>query len=110
MPFTGNATFANVSRRLVRITGLSLAAGASGTIGLDGDVTADEQLPDQFNPTPYADIDLAEAIEVSMVPVTDVANGMLVRVTKALAPFQITLQNDDGMNASPELEIWVRYH
>lgn len=111
MAFTGAAVFQKVADNLVRITGLSLAAAQAGTIGLFGD-GAEVELPDNFNIAPYSDVDLAEAVEVSMVAVDSVVNGLLVRVVKTLPAgvLLITLTNDDAGNASPGLEIYVRFH
>ena len=61
MPFTGAAVFQKVSDGLVRVTGLSLAASAAGTISLFGE-GGDVELPDSFNISPYQDVDLAEAV------------------------------------------------
>ena len=109
MAFTGSAVFAEVSDRVVKITGLALGNAASGVLGLYGDGTAEVQLPDGFQPEPYRDIDLAEAVEVSFVPVTALAAAPAIQVVKSLAPFQITLTNG---NATPtgNLEIWLRFH
>lgn len=111
MPFTGNPVFANVARNLVRITGLSLDPQAVGTIGLNGDAGADVELPDEFNPGPYGDIDLAEAIEVNMVQTNLMSQDLRVRVTKAVGPpFRITMTNDAVGLPAVDLEIWVRFH
>ena len=109
MAWTGTATITKVADNLVRITGLSLAASAAGTIGLFGG-SGDESLPDNFNPVPYDDIDLAEAIQAWYVPAATVANALLVSITKAASPFLVTFTNDDGVNATPALEIYLRYH
>jgi hypothetical protein len=112
MAFTGAAVQVVVADDLVRITGLSLAASADGTIGLNGDATADVELPDNFNPTAYTGVTLSDAIQVSVVCVDapTAALGGLPVITKAEAPFQITMTNPDGANASSEFEIWVRFH
>lgn len=113
MAFTGVAVFAEVSSRVVRITGLSLAATASGVFGLNGDVGAEIQLPDGFQPENYSDIDLAESVEVSIVnaqtPVGTFAEQRL-GVTKVVGPpFRITINN--GLVAvSGPMEIFMRFH
>ena len=112
MAFTGTAVVESITNGLVRITGLSLAAGASGTIGLDGDGTADENLPAGFDPEAYADVSTIDAIQVLINGVTaaTTAEGASFVVTKAAGPFQITIAHLDGANASAEMEIYVRYH
>lgn len=115
MAFTGAAVIKKVADGLLRITGLSLAAGAAGTIGLHGGA-GEVDLPQ--DPTqdwgPYGDVTLQDAVQVSMVPVTDVANFAIpIRVVKTgttLADFLITLTNDEAAVASADLEIYVRYH
>lgn len=110
MAFTGTATQALVSDRMVRITGLSLANTAAGTISLFGG-GGNVELPDAFNPEPYRDIDLAESLEVSFVAAATLSAAPLrVSVTKTASPLLITLTNDDGTNATPALEIFVKFH
>lgn len=65
MAFTGTAVQKMVTEKLVRITGLSLAAGVTGTIGLFGDSGAGVQLPDAFNPVDYS-INLPPGAVVSL--------------------------------------------
>jgi hypothetical protein len=104
---------------MARITGLSLAASAAGTISLNGG-GGDVALPASLQWTPYAgndsgdgQIDLDDAVEVSVVPAGTLSAALLVSVTKANgddpATFAITLTNDDGANATPALEIFLRY-
>ncbi len=111
MPFTGAAVFQKVSDGLVRVTGLSLAASAAGTISLFGE-GGDVELPDSFNISPYQDVDLAEAVEVSYVRVDAISNPDLIRVAKTLpgGDLLITMTNDDGANVTPGLEIYIRFH
>lgn len=112
MAFTGVATIKKVSEGLLRITGLSLAGGAAGTIGLFGGLGAVD-LPQ--DPTQdwdkQGDVGLADAISLLINPVTDVAGyDELVRVVKTgetREAFLATLTNDDDA-ATPELEIYVR--
>jgi len=111
MAFTGAAVFQKLADNLVRVTGLSLAAAAAGTISLfEG--AGEVKLPDNFNISPYSDVDLAEAVEVSLTPTTSVVNGQKVRVNKTLpaGALLVTLTNDDAANASPGLEIYLRFH
>lgn len=121
MAFTGIAVVQQVSDRKFRITGLSLAAAAAGTIGF-----TDKTAPAEVSlsaPTwqPYgmpdgSSVSLIEAIEVSMTLLGAVATAVPVQVVKTgvdHAGFVITLTNNtpaQGGAASPELEIWVEYH
>lgn len=120
MAFTGTAAVSVPSTRLARITGLSLAASTAGTITLNGG-GGDVALPASLQWAPYAGddsgdsiIDLDDAVEVSVVPAGTLAAAPLrVSVTKANggdpATFTITLTNDDGVNVTPALEIYLRY-
>ena len=87
MAFTGVAVVTKIAEELARITGVSLAAGASGTIGLFGS-GADVELPEGCHWGPYDGIDLAEAVQVAIAP------GIALTVAKAAAPFLVTLTND----------------
>ena len=110
MAFTGTATVVRVSEKVCRVTGLSLAASAAGTVSLFEGAGA-VKLPDNFNPAPYEDLDLAESIEVSVWPVgTLSAAALRVSFVKAASPFLVTFTNDDGGNATPALEMYFRFH
>lgn len=125
MAFTGTPNIAVPTRSVVQITGLSLAASASGTISLSqggGDVA----LPASIQWSPYggedddvgvgADIiDLAESVEVSITQSGMIAtSSQKLNVTKANgldpATFAITIANVDVVNATGNLEIRLRYH
>lgn len=118
MAFTGTATIKQISDQIVRITGLSLAAGDSGTIGLAGHTGSvpDVVLPDAFNPTPYgygsATVSLQDCIDVTAQPAELLGSAVPIAVIKTgstAADFRVTLGNDfEG--ASPEVEIYVKYH
>ncbi len=119
MAFTGTAVIQQISDGLVRITGLSLAAAAAGTIGLAGGA-GEESLPASFDPKPYArsqtggtgtllTVDLAEAIEVGISADTAVTVAPAIQVVKAASPFLITLTNGGGA-ASGGLEIYIRFN
>lgn len=120
MAFTGAAVVKKVSDRLFRITGVSLAGDASGTIGFsDKDAAANVSIE---APTwqPYevvggSDVSLQDAVKVTINVVTDVGAAVPVSVTKAgtdHGDFSITLHNDNagGGQVSGELEIYVEYH
>jgi hypothetical protein len=123
MAFTGVAVVTKITDVLARITGLSLVSGAAGTISLfEG--AGEVKLPDACNWAPYDPqkvvagpsvlIDLPKSVQLMIVPVTDVSNFAIpIRVVKTGSgptTFLATLTNDEGQIASPELEIYVRFH
>jgi hypothetical protein len=120
MAFTGSATVKQVSDRKVRITGLSLAGAASGTIGLHTHTGSAPgvTLPEGFQPEPYTNtegeiVSLQDAIQVSMVPDTGVVTLVPIAVVKSGADdktFLITLTNSTVGTASAEVEIFVEWH
>lgn len=121
MAFTGTATIEQVSDRKIRITGLSLAGDASGTIGFPGeDVAAEVELPALTSWIPFKNaegdlVSLAAAIECRVAPTTDVGVAVPVSIAKSgsdQSDFKLTLHNDlaGGGQASGTLEIYVEYH
>jgi hypothetical protein len=117
MAFTGTAVVKLISERKCRITGLSLASGASGTISLHGG-TGDVKLPSQFAAEAYAipgnaDVTLQDAIQYSAVPDTAVATAIPVEAVKTgttPADFLLTLTNNHGSLASPQQDMYVEFH
>ena len=117
MAFTGVPVITQISERCVRITGVSLAADASGILGLFGStVVGAVALPDGFNPKPYAYqgdvITQIESVRAYVNFAGDApATGVPVRVVKtgAGATFAITFTNEDGAAATPDLEIYVEF-
>ncbi len=118
MAFTGTATIKQISDRLFRITGLSLAAATAGTIGFsDKTSAADVSLP---APTwhPYknaegAAVSLIEAVWMTVNPVTDVTAPVPISIVKTGTThldFVATLHNDTAGDASGGLEIYVEFH
>jgi hypothetical protein len=120
MAFTGTAVVKQISDRLVRITGLSLAAGVGGTIGLFGATGSapDVELPETFKTQHYAflgsGVPFIDAIEVTAAAA---ATGTVVAIPVAvvktgtsIADFRATLTNTHGSTATPDLEIMVRFH
>jgi hypothetical protein len=122
MAFTGTATIKQISDRMVRITGLSLASGASGVIALattDSPPGGSVVLPASFKPGAYTysanvSVGLQDCIEVTALPATTgVATAIPVSVVKTgttPAAFVATLTNTHGSLATPNLEIFVRLH
>lgn len=111
MAFTGAPVFQKVSDRVMRVTGLSLAAGAAGVFGLNGDAGAEIELPADYKPVAYADVDLAESVEVAVHKAATSAAALDLIVAKAPGPpFRVTVTNDDGVNATGALEFYFRFH
>lgn len=119
MAFTGSAVVQQVSDGVVRITGLSLASAASGTIGLFGNSgSPGVRLPDAFNPAPYVAegvaVPLAASLDVTVAPAAvGVATAIPFAVVKSgttAADFLATITNTHGSLATPNLEIYVRFH
>jgi hypothetical protein len=119
MAFTGTPVVKQISDRIVRITGLSLAGSASGTIGLNGatGTPPDVRLPVGFLPAPYAYdggglVTLADSVKLEYTPTNLVASFVAVDTTKSgttTADFRITLHNSSG-SASPDVEMYVSFH
>lgn len=113
MAFTGSATTELISESCVRITGtLALAAAASGTIALHGASGGEVVLPEGFMPVPYANVSLADQIDVKINWVTSVATSVPIRIVKTGTKnldFQITLTNDSGGTTSAQMEIYVTH-
>lgn len=117
MAFTGTATIKPISDRCVRVTGLTLAGAAVGTIGLHGKtVSPDVSLPASFNPQPYgyegAKVTLIDSVRVTMNVDTSVTTLVPVSVVKTgttHADFVITFTNTTVATTSAELEIYVEF-
>lgn len=115
MAFTGTATIKKISGNLFRITGLSLAGAASGTISLAagaGDVKLDGTGwgPYKMNQLQGGDVSLSDAVKVDVNALT--ANGEVPAAVKAGADPEsflvtVTAASGDGTGA---LEIYVGYH
>lgn len=99
MAFTGTATITVLGTRIARLTGISLAAGASGTISGSGGA-GDETLPSSFP---------ALSVNEAMVSAVQVASGATspIVIAKAGSPAVITVENTDGGNATGGLEIYI---
>lgn len=130
MAFTGTPTVKRVSDRIWRITGVSLDADASGTIGLIAPDGPDPDIILGGNETgcptwqPYRSVgdlggdgivSLQDAIEVTMGVTTDVGAAVPISVVKSgttTADFLITMHNDNAAlgQASGVLEIYIKYH
>lgn len=119
MAFTGVATTKLVADGIVRITGLSLAAGATGTISLSVG-TGQVKCPAEVIFKPYVAADggtvgSVDAIDVSVKSADAGApSAVSVSVVKSGGPdaasFLATLQNQNSGSASANLEIYLKIH
>src|SRR5277367_1653775 len=112
--FSVSPTFSQVSDRKVRVTGLSLGAGCTGSIGLFGSTASpDVTLPATFQPEPYTNsegkvIPLQDSIQVSYVfdgAVTSSTPLSVVKSGTTNKTFLATLANGFETGSSP-LEIY----
>ncbi len=120
MAFTGSAVVEQVADDLVRITGVSLGAGADGTIGLfEKTVAPDVRLPESFKPRVYSygelDVPLQASMKVDVTPVTAgvaVAPVLVVKTGDTPEDFEITIENQESGEGDDtgDLEIYVRFH
>jgi hypothetical protein len=114
MAFTGVAVVQDVNNRCVRITGVSLAAAATGTIGFSDKTVASDVsmglLPD-WQPTEYNGlVSLQDRIRVTINIVTDVTVAVPISVVKAGTThldFEISLHNDSAADAGADMEIYI---
>lgn len=116
MAFTGSAVFEQVSDQIVRITGLSLAGAAVGTISLKSG-SGNVKLPGAFKPEPYEydghNVSFSAALEVSTRPAGSVVTSVPVEIVKTgTGPddWTATLTNTTVATATPALEIYVQFH
>lgn len=120
MAFTGTPIVVQISDRLVRITGLSLASAASGTIGLFGatGTAPGVRLPASFKATTYVyggePVALVDSVSLAAEPAAvGVATAIPIAVVKAGATeeeFRITITNTHGSLATPNMEFYVGFH
>jgi hypothetical protein len=124
MTFTGTPVIKEVSDGLVRITGVSLANEATGTIGLhEKTVAPDIRLPAAFQPREYtygngagADVTLQDSVQVwfeYIAPGAVVPPISVVKTGVDPRDFAITLENlteSESPTDSGLLEIYVRFH
>jgi hypothetical protein len=118
MAFTGVPVVQKIGDSLYRITGVSLAAGAAGTIGpagtggggADPEAVLEGCLWGPYKGEYEAVIQLDESMQVLVNPVgAGVATAVPCRVVKGASGL-ITITNNDGAGATADLEIYVRYH
>jgi hypothetical protein len=110
MAWTGVPVVTSLGKNIVRITGVSLAGLAVGTIGLAGG-GSDIDLPASFPAVAVpGTLTMSDLVQVSYVNV-DPGGGTEsrhVHVEKANTPFVITFTND-GATATSPVEIYVQY-
>ncbi len=112
MAWTGSAVVKKVSDRVVRVTGISLAADATGTIAI-GNATGDIDISGLPEWEAYGDVTLIQAVTVKINIVTDVTAGVPISVVKTgttQTDFLITFHNDTAADDSAELEIYIEFH
>jgi hypothetical protein len=122
MAFTGTPTIKQTADNIVRITGLSLAAGAVGTIGLFGatGTPPDVVLPRAFKTEHYtyddAVVQLADGLHVTVGLADNAAGGgggniqlAPIKTGTTVPTFRTTITNPGG-SVSGGLEIWFKYH
>ncbi len=112
MAFTGTPVVTKITDGLFRITGVSLAASAAGTIGFapgssEAEITAPEWAP-------QGDVTLQDAVSLLINPVgAGASTAVPCRVVKTgttQANFVATITNNDGAAATANLEIYVRFN
>jgi hypothetical protein len=117
MAFTGTPVVTKVSDKCWRITGVTLAGDASGTIGFSDKTSLAECSIVGPNWQPYALSDgdvvgLQDAFKVTVGFSTDVTTPVPISVVKTGTThllFAATLHNDTAATVSPSLEIYVEW-
>lgn len=116
MAFTGVASVVELGPNTVLIVGsLTLAAGATGTIGLDGDSGADVQLPKSFDSVPIdkrvpaaaAGFSLLQVcrVTVDVGPNESTTNDIRIQITST----RIEITNRDADQDTGLLRIYVTF-
>lgn len=113
MAFTGAPVIQKVTDKCWRITGVSLAGDASGTIGFS-DKTVPAEASIKAPTWQHYELDgvvsLIDQVIVLINPTTDVTAAVPISVVKTGTThldFAITLHNDTAATASGVLEIYV---
>lgn len=122
MAFTGTPTVVQLNDQTVRITGITLAALASGTIGLTGatGTPPDITLPATFRALAYTyqsiAVGLQDAINVTINPVSSAVvvpartnlQPSVAKTGTAVTDFRITVTNTNDTLETQTLEILIR--
>lgn len=118
MAFGGTIVITQIADNIVRISGATLAATTSGTIGLFGATGSapDIRLPESFEPKPYTYSDNAALALSDMIEITANAPGAsgqtmigVVKTGTTVADWRTTVLNTFG-SASGVIEFYVKYH
>jgi hypothetical protein len=119
MAFTGVAAFQLLADNQCRITGLSLAGGAAGTISLAGG-SGQVVLPAEFHAAQYTGpvagviVPTQASIDVKTADAdTTTPKGASIRIVKtgqSTTDFLATLTNMNTGSVSPALEIYLKFH
>lgn len=122
MAFTGTAVITKVSESKFRITGLSLAGAAAGTISLSGGtgavkVDAPQWQPFQSSGLQGGNVDLSESVECIVIPADVAATAAIGAQTPAVvktgttpSDFLVTITNRNAASAaSGGLEIYLTF-
>lgn len=119
MAFTGTPVVTQVTDSIVRITGVSLAAGASGVIALSGQSgspTPDIVLPPAFKTEGMTflgqPVGLQDMLDITVQLASDVNEAKPIAITKTgttAANFRGTIKNNAG-SVSGSLEIYIKNH
>lgn len=99
MAFGGTPVATALGKNIIRVSGATLAAGAAGTISDNGG-GGDVELP-----VGHAGVTIANTIALVNHFAAPAAGTPNFIVAKAAG--LITVTNNDGVNATGELEIWV---
>lgn len=118
MAFTGVATVKLVADGIVRITGVSLAGGAAGTISFSagtGQVTCPANCEvGAYVASDKGSVPLSDSVDVSVKSADAAApSGINVSVVKTGATpalFLATLTNQNAASSTGSLEIYVKFH
>lgn len=115
MAWTGTPTIKSLGHNLVRITGVSIGASTTATIGLDGS-GKDIELPSTFpSATDTSGLTLADLIEVRYQhteagsPGAESRHIHMEKIGTVAADWYILVTNDQNQ-ASSTLDIYVQFH
>lgn len=118
MAFTGTPVVTKISDKLFRVTGVTLAGDASGTIGFSDKTSAAEVSLNAPEWHPYrnsenAYVSLIQAVQCDVGFVTDVTAAVPISVVKTGTThldFVITVHNDTAATVSASLEMYIQFH
>lgn len=118
MAFTGTPVVTQISDSVVRITGVSLASGATGIVGLAAHTGAavDVALPHAFLTEHYTflahTVTFQDCLHASVGAAASAASFQLPSVVKSgttVQDFRFTFANAFA-SATPALEIYIKLH